>query len=339
MIALGSCCLCLAGQGFFLPVDFLLNLTFGWAVFLYRVAPQVTVSWTGVLTAALCLLGLTFGLQQFLRWVRAAVRRPTEGDGPPPAPWQFRWTAAILGVVVLMFVAGVAAVGISHQTAWLLTSPEPLVEGGMRRTIGRIESANKLRQIGIAANSHHESFGHFPPGGTFDSQGRMLHGWQTFLLPYLERDYLYERIDLKLPWNHPANTEVCQTILPCYQYDYGTPEQKDAAGFALSHYAGNVRVLGGDVPLAIKDIPDGTANTILAGEAAGNYKPWGYPANWRDPALGLNTTPDDFGNPRRGPVNFAFADGSVRSLDANISPEVLKALSTPAGGEKLPESY
>jgi hypothetical protein len=32
---------------------------------------------------------------------------------------------------------------------------------------------------------------------------------------------------------------------------------------------------------------------------------------------------------------FAMADGSVRTLKADISPSVLKALSTPRGGEKI----
>jgi prepilin-type processing-associated H-X9-DG protein len=63
--------------------------------------------------------------------------------------------------------------------------------------------------------------------------------------------------------------------------------------------------------------------------------PWGYPANWRDPALGLNRSPDGFGNGMGKGANFSFADGSVRFLANAVSPEVLKALSTPAGGEMV----
>lgn len=54
--------------------------------------------------------------------------------------------------------------------------------------------------------------------------------------------------------------------------------------------------------------------------------------NWRDPALGLNKTLDGFGSPRGGLVTFAMADGSARTLNPNISPQVLKALSTPDAG-------
>jgi prepilin-type processing-associated H-X9-DG protein len=75
---------------------------------------------------------------------------------------------------------------------------------------------------------------------------------------------------------------------------------------------------------------NGTSNTILIGEVAGNPKPWGYPTNWRDPLLGVNRTPDGFGHPAGGRgVQFAFADGSVRTFADDTSPEVLAPL---AGG-------
>jgi prepilin-type processing-associated H-X9-DG protein len=147
---------------------------------------------------------------------------------------------------------------------------------------------------------------------------------------------LYDEIRKDLPWNHPANTAPFQKVIRVYS-DPGARPVQDDAGYALSHYAANVRVIGGAVPLARAKITDGLANTIVAGEAAGNYKPWGHPTNWRDPALGINHSPDGFGNLYRGGANMAFADGSVRFLKESIDPAVLKALSTPAGGEPLPE--
>lgn len=51
--------------------------------------------------------------------------------------------------------------------------------------------------------------------------------------------------------------------------------------------SGNARPVGGDVPWSIRQITDGTSNTLLMGEAAGNYKPWGNPTDWRDPPSAL----------------------------------------------------
>jgi hypothetical protein len=156
------------------------------------------------------------------------------------------------------------------------------------------------------------------------------------LLPYIDQGALYQQIKLDLPWTDRANAEHFKVLIRVYQSAH-IDKQHDAAGFALSHYASNVRVLGGGPALRMpKDFPDGTSNTILLGEAAGNYHAWGYHANWRDPALGLNATPDGFGNPSRlGGAYFAFADASVHFLSNQVSPSVLRALSTPAGGEEL----
>jgi hypothetical protein len=149
---------------------------------------------------------------------------------------------------------------------------------------------------------------------------------------------LFKRINLDLPWHDDANKSAFQVVLDVFLY--ASEKERNSAGFALSQYASNVRVLGGGRALDLKkDFPDGTSNKLLLGEAAGNYRPWGDHANWRDPALGINTTQEGFGNNDRKVAQFVMVDGSVRTLSNNTSPEVLKALSTPAGGEKLPDNW
>jgi len=111
---------------------------------------------------------------------------------------------------------------------------------------------------------------------------------------------------------------------------------RDAAGYGLSHYAANVRVLGGNTKMGLKDITDGTATTILAGEVNANFRPWGHPVNWRDPARGVNRSPYGFGGPRgTGGAHFLMADGSVRWVSDRVSREVMEALATPAAGDAV----
>jgi hypothetical protein len=312
------------------------GLVIGWIPFLNRVIPQVTIDWTGVLTAIVCLGGLVAGMHLFLRWFSKNLKKLPESAGQPNPQWPVRWTAAIVLLVVVMFVAGIASVGVTHQTGWLMNSPEPLTEGGLRNAAERTQSMNNLRQIGIATHTHLDTYETFPRAAIFDIRGRALHGWHTTLLPFIEQEGLYKRIDLNLPWNHPANAEHFRTKVNFYLHP-AVASQRDAREFALTHYAGNARVLGGDRALTLKDFPDGTANTILAGEAAGNYRPWGHPINWRDPALGLNTTPDGFGSPLGNGALFLMADASVRSISKDVSQEILMALSTPDGGEDIPD--
>ncbi|MCL2624253.1 MAG: DUF1559 domain-containing protein [Planctomycetaceae bacterium] len=111
---------------------------------------------------------------------------------------------------------------------------------------------------------------------------------------------------------------------------------QDENGYQLTDYAANEHVMPFGRSLRMDDITDGTANTILCGEAAENLKPWGSPFNTRDPSLGINRSPDGFGYEKPyKTVNFAMCDGSVQSFSATVDPQVLKALATPNGGETI----
>jgi hypothetical protein len=329
-----------AGLGVAWPAQVVGILGLGWAWFLARVIPDMTVDGAGVATALLTLAGLAFGLHLFLRWLSANLPQPQADAGISRRPWRMRWTSSIVGVVLLMFVAGIAAVGMTHQTTWLVTSPEPLIGSGGRQRAARTISANNLKQMARGLRERHDKHKSFPAGGTFDKYGRGLHGWQTDLLPYIEQAGLFGRIKLDLPWHDAANAAIFGEVIPDYQYLYpSVKETHNTAGFALSHYASNVRVLGGGKPLRMPAsfYPAGT-HTLFVGEAAGNYKPWGHHANWRDPALGINTTADGFGNPDNpAGAQFAFVDGSVSFLSSKVSPRVLKALSNPNNTEKIGE--
>jgi hypothetical protein len=334
----GGVLVCLGCLGFMAPLMAACELVLGWVFFLGRTLPRLTVNWAGVATAAVCLVAGGVGLHFFARWLYQAKAGQEETEAVARR-WRPRWTVAVVAVVVLMFVAGTAAVGLTHQTVWLFTSPEPLTgRGSLREAAARTISTTNLKQMAVAASTYHDVHKHFPPGGVFDEHGRALHGWQTLLLPYVEQKELYNGINLKLPWSDPANAAAFRTRVPMYQC-HDVEEKDDPEGMAPSHYAGNVRVLGG-VRLTLKDITDGTSNTLFAGEAAGNFKPWGHPRNWRDPARGLNKSADGFGSPSgRDQVIFAMMDGSVRYLHKDISPAVLRALSTPNGGETLPDDW
>jgi hypothetical protein len=324
-------CLCLGLTSGALAFGF--YLVAGWVFFLWEVAPRVRADGSAVLTAVVCLVGFLAGLHLFLRWFVGQWKRAGD-DAAPPRRWELRWTLGVVGLVVLAFTAGIAAVGMTHQTAWLFTQPQPMFESSMRRLAARTNSLNNLKQIGLGIHDYSDQGKALPPGATFDSQGRALHGWQTALLPYIEQEQLYKEIKQHLPWTHPGNAAAFRTVLRTYQHPLAEPTLAPS-GMALSHYAANVHVLGGNVRRTLAQIGEarGASQTILAGEAAGNFKPWGYPANWRDPARGLGRSPDGFGHPSgtRQPTQFVFADGSVRTFTQDTDPAVLEALagSTP----------
>ena len=88
--------------------------------------------------------------------------------------------------------------------------------------------------------------------------------------------------------------------------------------------------------MRLKDFADGTSNTILLGTVAARPKPWGQPANVRDPALGMNRDPEGFGGPEHwGGGLLLMADGTVKDVSRETDPRVLHDLGTPAGGEGM----
>ncbi len=292
------------GLGVFVEIPF--ELAFGWVKYLGRVVPRLNPDLAVIATAAACLLVVTLGGHAFLRWLYAAT-----GPGPEPRRWPWKWTLLLVGLVVLMFVSGIAVTGMAHQTGWLLRSPEPLFEGGIRKAASRARSANNMKQIGLAVHSYHDEKHHLPRS-TFDGFGRPLHSWQTAILPYLEESATYQQIDMKRPWTHPDNTRPLGTQVGVF-LNPSIPADT-VNGYGVSHYAGNVRVVLSDTPRWLTHYTQGTSYTVLAGEVAANFRAWGDPLNARDPRLGMNH-PHGFGGPNR-PPQFLMLDGRVHTYDA-----------------------
>jgi prepilin-type processing-associated H-X9-DG protein len=308
--------------------DAALLLLFGWVAFLGRVLPRVAVDWPSVTVGLAALILFTLGVHQLGRMWQ---RHRTADVGRHGKGWRLRWSAAIVVAVFLMFVAGIAIIGMTHQVGWLLTAKEPLVGTTLRnREWGRSSNSN-LRSIGLGLHNYHDHQSSFPPGGIFRADGTMLHSWETAILPFLS--YSSREIDLARPWTDPVNEKHFRTVLPEFiNPDFRTAPLVDGNGYGLSHYAANSRILAANKAMKLTDITDGPSHTILIGEVNAQFQPWGHPVNWRDPAKGINTSPYGFGGPRNSSgATFLMADGSVRFLSDKTGASVLEALSSPAG--------
>ena len=73
------------------------------------------------------------------------------------------------------------------------------VRGAAKRTT----SMNNLHQLAIAAHNYHSANGHFPPGNDANNFSTTAP-----LLPYLEEDELYKKIDFKKSVTDKANAEA-----------------------------------------------------------------------------------------------------------------------------------
>jgi len=279
-----------------LGVDLPFYFLFGWAWFLGRVTPNVQPAWDQVGVFAVGVVALTVLAHVLLRRANAG-----------------RWSnaARLVGLVLLVFVAGTAFVGLTHQVGWALTDPEPWVRDRLRDN-GRVQL--HLQQIGIGVfHALSDKEGQLPAGYLADRHGEPLHGWPTLLLPYIEEEALFRRIDLGKPWDDPANAAAAGQRVRLFTHPNRPKEL--AHGLPAMEYAANIHVLGGDKPRRlIEFVPLGENNIVLAAEVATDLRPWAYPVHLRDPALGLGHRHGFGSRTPGGRIQVLQLDGSVRQL-------------------------
>ncbi|MEX0718051.1 MAG: DUF1559 domain-containing protein [Planctomycetaceae bacterium] len=200
------------------------------------------------------------------------------------------------------------------------------------------QSKIHLRDQAFAAHAFHDRWRHLPPL-RLDERSGPRHAWQTDLLPFIDREALHAAIDFTQSWDAAVNRDPFATRIPLYLHP-GMELTTDDAGYALTHYAGNIQVMRPDGGLTLVDITDddptqgerGKSYTLLVGEIVAGSNAWGYPENLRDPALGLNRDATTFGSYSPRGVQFALVDGRVELFDPHTDPHVLRALADPIDG-------
>lgn len=200
------------------------------------------------------------------------------------------------------------------------------------------QSKVHLRDQAFAAHAFHEAWRHLPPLRPDERPGPR-HAWQTDLLPFIDREALHAEIDFIRPWDAAVNREPFATRVPLY-LNPGLEETTNDAGYALTHYAGNVQVMRPEGGMTLLDVTDddpaqgerGKSYTLLIGEIVAGLNPWGRPGNLRDPALGLNQGATTFGSDSPRGVQFALVDGRVQLFDPRTDPQVLRAMADPTDG-------
>jgi type II secretory pathway pseudopilin PulG len=188
---------------------------------------------------------------------------------------------------------------------------------------------NNLDQIGRALEQYHDDYGRFPPAYTVDADGRPLHSWRTLLLPYLEEQELYDRIDLSKPWDDPANRRVYPDFIRAYRC-VGKPEiTANTAYLAIVAPGSAIRPVES---CSMREITDGLNNTLLIIEAdASCAVPWMTPQDVDERQL-LEIGPTSKLQ-HQGGWHALLADGIVRKLHPKLSPDTRRKLISIAGHE------
>ncbi len=201
-----------------------------------------------------------------------------------------------------------------------------------REAARRASCTNHLKQIGIALHNYESEHRSFPPAFIADDNGTPLHSWRTLLTPSLERSDLYEAYDFNESWNGTVNGPLAKDLPEVY----ACPSDSGSDATTISYVAvtGPGFIFDGSKPVRIREIIDGTSNTIALVELADSGIPWTEP---RDITFDEfvqrfqeRTVSDHYGG-----FNVLFADASVRFIRYDLDLQTLEALFTRAGGEAV----
>ncbi len=264
----------------------------------------------------------------------------------------------------------------------------------VREAAARIKCTNNLKQLGLGLHNYHDVMGQFPaafqtntpfppappPAGQQDT--RPGWGWGTFVLPHVEQDALqkFGQVDQRRFGNgaNPAQPDdYSKTKVAVFRCpsDLGPDLNPDRLNHAMSNYRAIAGVWDQDTVfrsdkdlrgimyqnsrIGIKDITDGTSQTLILGECkydkvegklaaiwAGMSGRRGLPTSvyvsdvmwWvdYDTAQINGSAPQAFSSRHSGGAIFAFADGSTRFQRAGGDPRIVQYLAGRNDGEIVP---
>jgi prepilin-type N-terminal cleavage/methylation domain-containing protein/prepilin-type processing-associated H-X9-DG protein len=196
------------------------------------------------------------------------------------------------GITLVELLVVIAVIGM------LLALLLPAVQAA-REAARRIECANNLKQLCLAAHGFHDSHGEFPPGlDQFEAPSSPRYRGTsvfTFLLPYLELGTLLADWDYKSPLNNASGGIQARaaTVLPlllCASDRVAeNPIVRSGRYYGMTSYGGNggtrsfdpalatcdgiFHTTGpasepkpGQLPVSLSMVTDGSSQTILFGE-------------------------------------------------------------------------
>jgi prepilin-type N-terminal cleavage/methylation domain-containing protein len=202
----------------------------------------------------------------------------------------------------------------------------------IREAANRMKCSNNLKQIGLGLHNYHDTAGKFPAGWitrTPNTSGYW--GWGVALLPYIEQDNLYRRLNptqQTLQQVFQSDVAALQTPLSVYRCPSDTggnmnqnrkftvivPGQTIA--IAISNYPGNggnngdTGLFQGDTQIGFADLVDGTSNTIAVGER--KSKDGAFAALWAGFSEATGETDGGLGGAQgcvRGYTYYRMPDG------------------------------
>jgi prepilin-type processing-associated H-X9-DG protein len=186
-------------------------------------------------------------------------------------------------------------------------------------------------------HNYNQAYGCFPPAYLADKNGKPMHSWRVLLLPYMDQKALYDMYRFNEPWDSANNRRVTDLAIGLYQCSSEPDRKNPTTNYMM--VVGPHMLSDGPHSKTLKEITDGTSNTIMVVEVADSGTWWAEPhdLNFEQMSFKINNSKrQGISSYHVGGVNVAFCDGSVRFLRDSTNPELVKAMLTIDGGEPIP---
>lgn len=186
----------------------------------------------------------------------------------------------------------------------------------MRKT----QSKNNLKQLGLAMHNYHDTHKKFPPPAVVGPDGKTLHSWRVAVLPFLGQRELYNQYRRNEPWDSAHNKTILSKMPAVFRHP------NDAGNSTFSSYYGLVgtgTVFGKTTGVRIRDIIDGTSNSIMVVESKRKI-PWTKP---EDIPFDVNKMPElKLGGFHSGMFHVLMCDGATRAMPVKVDAKLLSYL-------------
>ena len=142
--------------------------------------------------------------------------------------------------------------------------------GNLRLAAARSQSANNLKQMGLAVHSYYDTMGSLPPGCDDNHFSAF-----ALVLPYIEQQNVYNLINFKKPVDAKENAEARKIVIKTFlnpldpvmsvSMDYGPTNYLFCAGSQYS-LDNNDGLFFLNSKVRFPDVTDGLSNTMMIGE-------------------------------------------------------------------------
>lgn len=206
-----------------------------------------------------------------------------------------------------------------------------VLDGGFasREVAYRAVCSNQLKQIGLALQNYHDTHKHFPPANVCDKDGNPLFSWQVELMPELDHESGYGKLNKDEPWDSPQNARVLSKL---EIYQFVCPKAKKSEKNHSSNYIaiiGPGTIWRKEEPVSKKDLKTAPSLTVAAIECVNSDKHWAEPYTLTvEEALERMKTGEGMRISTAHPhmINVLFADGHVQSLSVDMPISVWRKL-------------